>query len=238
MKNSLSSLTQTITCTLILITSSAYAATVIDSPFGQFHCRGGSSACTMIDVYAANRFLAQNPRDWKLYTPVQLTTLVRCGIERYAEALANIQETLPNRTLPIDILQFQACGAAPYVSKLVQLDVFDVAPFASDEFEALQATGMPVITKDALPGTISQYATPACGVWTNSRGYSYLVCSKDDTWLFFDSHYQSNGSAGTSLRVFNNVVEFRKFLNTNKAFELEPDETANFTLFAKIEAGE
>lgn len=224
--------------TVVLVSTLTFAAIVIDTPFGQFNCTGGRSACTMIDVYAANRFLDQETDRWKQYTPVQLTSLVRCGVERYGEALAQIQED-KGGALARNVLQFQACGAAPFFSKLAQLDVVDVAPFLSPMVKELQATGTSVVVKEQLLETINQFdGLPTCGVWTNSRGYSYLICYKDYSWLFFDSHYKSDGSAGASLRVFDSDEEFRAFVDENPAFKLRAEDTANLTLFAKMVMGE
>lgn len=203
-------------------------AIVINTPRGQFTCPNGGAACTVIDISAAGRLLHMTGKEWNTLTPKKLEQLIQTGVNDYVKALQAIHQN-PG-------YWFQAFQAAPYFAQLQQGDILNVVRImpSPDDLAILQAAGEHIVTLDSLVTTMQNSKTPVCGVWTKS-GSSQLICYKDKTWLFLDSHQQSTGSGGASLYLFKKTADFQNFLRTHHVFHLaESDDIynqANVTLF-------
>lgn len=210
----------------LLVTSIAtplIAVTIIDTPHGQFSCSGGGTACTAIDMAASIQLLAMPAKTWHTIKPDQLAQLVTTGAQRYTQAINQLKKPAG--------LFFQAFEAAPAFPELQQAGIMSVlAVMPAPEF---LTPGEQVTTPDLLALSIKQVKAPVCGVWTQ-HGSSQLICYKDNTWLFLDSHRQSTGAGGASIQVFDNEAEFQNFVNTHHVFHIGTESTwdqANVTLF-------
>lgn len=203
-------------------------ALVVDTPHGQFACPRGGSACTVIDISAANQLLQMTTKEWFAITPKKLEQLIQTGVKKYLQALTAIYQS-PG-------YWFQAFEAAPHFPTLQQGNILNVARVMPppEDLAILQAAGEYIVTHDTLITTIQNNKIPTCGVWTK-RGYSQLICLKNNVWLFFDSHQQSNNSSGASLYLFKNTSDFQQFLHTYHAFQIgystDLYNQANVTLF-------
>lgn len=198
------------------------AATIIDTPNGQFSVPGGQTACTAIAITAAAQLLTTPTADW---TPERLNALIDTGVTNY-------KTIVKQNNLPHDHF-FNTLELTAHFPQVQHIRVINIAPAMPNDYDFANffAAQEQVITTEDLPEVMlaSNAQGPVAGIWTTNNA-SQLICYQSNQWLFLDSHTQSDGTSGASAYLFDSSFEFRIFLAQHRVFKLTHDQQANLTL--------
>lgn len=213
----------TIAVICISLVASSKAMITSETPHGQFSVFEGGAACTVIDITAAIHILTTPTIRWH---KINVDTLIYKGVHNYNVITKKNQ--IPHGHY------FSAYELSWHFPQLQLLQVINITPqIPSDEiYSPLLDAHESITTTKNLPDIMHAASTmnPIAGIWTANNS-SLLICYHNDKWLVLDTHTQSTGTPGASTIFFSSTPEFRTFLTNYPAFQLQPDQQANLTLF-------
>jgi hypothetical protein len=175
------------------------AKTVIESDYSQFYVPHGISCgpttCTPTYLQAASYIL----NDFNIYEMNQknLETILSDGSRIFGLAGKGSTKNIINKEILIYIPEIKLDSALT------------------------GATTLP-LSKGALStydiyGILSQ-KNPVCSLYIRQEK-SYLICHKNNHWIFMDIHKKQNGTDGSHIIIFKNDKEFLTFIDENKIFK-------------------